>query len=364
MAAVSPTNRRRWWPAWIVGAILLLAPPSPASADTVEDGQWYVNFLALGDAQKITKGAGVIVGVLDTGVGRHPDLSGDVLNGADARIGGTDRDGRNDRDGHGTRMAGLIGGNGRVRGVAPEATILPVKVMTVGEAYGSIAEGINWAVDHGAKVLCIAIHAGEPALDDEAAIRRAIRSDVVVVAGAGNADGAEGVGYPAAYDGVVAAGGVDRNGRHADISVSGDKIVLSAPSDDISSTEPGGKYSIGTGTSDATALIAGAAALVRAKFPELSAEEVIHRLTYTADDKGPAGRDDEYGYGVVNIVNALSADVPPLRPAAGTSPQAEGKSAGDLSTGTVVAIVTAVLVVVTLLAVLIILGRRSRARAT
>ncbi len=83
---------------------------------------------------------------------------------------------------------------------------------------------------------------------------------------------------------------------------------------------------MGTGTSGATAIIAGAAALVRAKYPDLSATEVIHRLTATADDKGPPGRDDEYGYGVVNLVRALTANVPPLTPS--TSPTAASDSTG------------------------------------
>ncbi|GHJ10188.1 hypothetical protein TPA0907_45550 [Micromonospora humidisoli] len=81
---------------------------------------------------------------------------------------------------------------------------------------------------------------------------------------------------------------------------------------DIYSTSINGKYRKGTGTSDATAIVAGAAALVRSKYPYLPAAEVVHRLTATAVDKGPPGRDDEYGYGVIDLVAALTADVPPL----------------------------------------------------
>lgn len=85
-----------------------------------------------------------------------------------------------------------------------------------------------------------------------------------------------------------------------------------APAVDIYSTSYGGKYSKGTGTSSATAIVAGAAALIRSKYPDLPAAEVAHRLTATAVDKGPPGRDDEYGYGVIDLVAALTADVPPL----------------------------------------------------
>jgi subtilisin family serine protease len=87
--------------------------------------------------------------------------------------------------------------------------------------------------------------------------------------------------------------------------------MLSAPAVDITSTGIAGTYLHGTGTSNATAIIAGAAALVRAKYPKMSATEVIHRLTATAIDKGDPGRDDLYGYGIVNLVGALTADVPP-----------------------------------------------------
>jgi subtilisin family serine protease len=107
---------------------------------------------------------------------------------------------------------------------------------------------------------------------------------------------------------------VDQNGAHASVSVAGPQVVLAAPAVDIVSTGLQHSYRKANGTSDATAIIAGAAALVRAKFPDLSAAEVVHRLTATADDKGPPGRDDEYGYGVLNIVKALTADVPPLAP--------------------------------------------------
>ncbi|RGC66280.1 Subtilisin DY [Micromonospora sp. MW-13] len=85
-----------------------------------------------------------------------------------------------------------------------------------------------------------------------------------------------------------------------------------APAVDIYSTSIDGKYRKGTGTSDATAIVAGAAALVRSKYPDLPAAEVAHRLTATAVDKGPPGRDDEYGYGVLDLVAALTADVPPV----------------------------------------------------
>ncbi|GAA1795805.1 type VII secretion-associated serine protease mycosin [Luedemannella flava] len=310
------TLSRRWRRYPVAALVVLLANlvhALPAAAETVEGGQWYVDFLDLDSAHKISQGRSVTVAIIDSGVGVHPDLAGRVLSGTDARVGGNDPDGRNDEDGHGTGMAGLVVGHGRVRGVAPAATVLPVKISN-GVGYASLAPGIEWAIDHGATVISISLGVSRSGISDEMAVRRAIEAGVVVVASVGNTDEDHLVAYPAAYDGVVAVGGVDREGNHAKISVRSDRIVLAAPSDKISVTEPNGKYTIATGTSNSTALVAGAVALVRAKFPDLSAEEVIHRLTYTADDKGPTGRDDEYGYGVVNIVKALTADVPPLHP--------------------------------------------------
>jgi subtilisin family serine protease len=118
--------------------------------------------------------------------------------------------------------------------------------------------------------------------------------------------------------------------------VTGPEIDVVAPAVDIYSTSIGGKYRKGTGTSDATAIVAGAAALIRSKYPYLPAAEVAHRLTATAIDKGPPGRDDEYGYGVIDLVAALTADVPPLgfesanaSPSAGPSTTAVAQPDGD-----------------------------------
>jgi subtilisin family serine protease len=138
----------------------------------------------------------------------------------------------------------------------------------------------------------------------------------------GNRPDVNGVRYPAAYPGVIAAAGVDRKGNHAELSVNGPEVVLAAPAVEITSTGRNGRYRVGTGTSDATAIIAGAAALVRAKYPSLSAAEVVHRLTATADDRGPPGRDEQYGFGVLNLVRALTADVPPLSPTPSAPPTA------------------------------------------
>jgi type VII secretion-associated serine protease mycosin len=305
--------------------VLLFSPPMPANADDLTDGQWYSGFLKLAAAQRLTTGTGVTVAVIDSGIdASHPDLKGRVVAGADFSAGGqvSTGDGLGDSDGHGTQMAGLIVGHGKVRGVAPGSVVISVRdrVKKIGSA-SRIAEAVRWATGSGADVISISSGVDDdPRLRD--AIHDALTAGIVVVAAAGNSNVDSSVRYPAAYPGVVAACGVNRRGEHSAISVVGPELVLCAPSDNVSSTYPNSRYALGVGTSESTALIAGAAALVRARFPNLSGPEIVHRLTATAADAGGSGRDDVYGYGVVNIVDALTKDVPPLTASASSTGQA------------------------------------------
>ncbi|WP_435821698.1 type VII secretion-associated serine protease mycosin [Micromonospora parva] len=299
--------------------VVAVAPPTPTSgaATLIRREQWHLDYLKIHEVQNISRGMGVVVAVPDTGVDPHPDLRRNLLPGRDFILGGNG-DGRRDSDSHGTSMAGLIaahgqGGNIGALGIAPEANILPIFTSPPsGEGEpDDLAEGIEYAISNGADVISISSVGGSSSRLREA-IRGALDADIIIVAGVGNLPRDQSVGYPASEEGVIAVGGVDRAGRHAAISVTGPKIDVVAPAVDIYSTSYGGKYSKGTGTSSATAIVAGAAALIRSKYPYLPAREVAHRLTATAVDKGPPGRDDEYGYGVIDLVAALTADVPPL----------------------------------------------------
>lgn len=307
---------------------------SPASADAVREGQWYFTVLDVNGAQKITRGNGVVVAVVDTGVwAGHPDLHDAVLPGFDTApiYAG---DGREDQQGHGTSMAGLIAGRGHdgskgIVGIAPDATILPVKIPL--EQFASAGEtttGIKWATEHGAKVMNLSF-SSEGSRSMEAAVAAAQAADIVVVAGSGNRGKTESRPNPGAYDGVLTVGSVDRDNVVTDFSITGPQVDLVAPGVDITSpyTQADGGYFTGYGTSQSTAIVSGAAALVRAKFPQLSAAEVIHRLEATAIDKGAPGRDDQYGYGVLNIMGALTADVPPLQ--TGGAQPASSAAAGE-----------------------------------
>ncbi|WBB57412.1 type VII secretion-associated serine protease mycosin [Verrucosispora sp. WMMD573] len=303
--------------------ILPLAPPTaahsrqtPDDPDRVRTDQWHLPYLRVQDVHEETQGEGVTVAVVDTGVDPHPDLRGNLLPGTDLLEGGG-RDGRRDITGHGTGMAGIIAAHGRsantgALGIAPEAKILPVRCLN-SELEGNVdclASAIEYSIRAGADIISISAGGGaSPQL--LRALGAARSSDVVIVAAAGNQPRNSDVPYPAASDDVIAVGGIDRRGSIAEISTIGSSVDIAAPAVDIFSTSIRSRYRKGTGTSGAAAIVAGAAALVRAKYPYLPADEVAHRLTATAIDKGPPGRDDQYGYGVIDLVAALTADVPP-----------------------------------------------------
>jgi type VII secretion-associated serine protease mycosin len=336
-------------------------------ADSVRDAQWHLKFLNVAEAHRYSQGAGVVVAVVDSGVdASSPDLAGNVAAGTETFVGNNGGNGWTDTDGHGTTMAGLVAAHGHgaagtdgALGIAPKATILPVRDGTVREAI-AVGSGVAWATEHGARVISISSGGDNRDRGTQEAVEEAIAHDVVVVASVGNTPGAAQVEYPAAYPGVVAVAGVDRNGNHAAVSVTGPEVVLSAPAVDIVSTALDHQYRPGTGTSAATAIVAGAAALVRAKFPNLSAAEVIHRLTATATDKGPQGRDDQYGYGIVNLVAALTADVPPLPASPSPSHSATTAAPRKSSNAPWAGLLVVFAVLLVLVAVGVVVARRRR----
>jgi type VII secretion-associated serine protease mycosin len=328
----------------LLGIAVAVVPGAPAHAETIRQQQWHLRALQIDQVHRITKGAGVVVAVLDTGVeANHPDLRGRVLKGAGF---GEAAGSTLDYDGHGTGMAGTIaakgGGANHALGIAPAAKILPGRISVKDTATSSaINDGIRWATDQGAKVINISFAADARALDSMyRAVEYALSKDVVIVAGAGNRpDGHRTVGHPASIPGVVAVGATDRSGALWSGSVTGPQLAIAAPGVRVvtSSSRRGGSktgYGAGTGTSSATAVVAGAVALIRSRYPDMKAPDVINRLLATADDAGPNGRDDQYGFGRLDILGALTADVRrvsanPLGSPAGASPQAGAASDAD-----------------------------------
>jgi subtilisin family serine protease len=173
----------------------------------------------------------------------------------------------------------------------------------------SEADAIEWAATHKASIISFSA-ATAPSLRLQAAIETAAANDVLVVAATGNKGQDVVSAYPAAMPGVLAVGATDQTGKHAAFSIPNKHVQICAPGVEIEAARPNDAYAIGRGTSYSTAIVSGAAALVRSKFPNLSAQEVIQRLTSTATDIGPPGRDDQCGYGLLNIVAALTAPAP------------------------------------------------------
>lgn len=281
-----------------------------------------------------TRGAGVLVAVIDSGVDTdQPQLSrpGKVLPGRDfyspGRLPATF-----DCESHGTEVASIIAADPvpgvGFHGIAPDARILPVRV-TDRELNGQgeilqidpqeVADGIRYAVDQGARVLNLSLAGSTdlPAVRD--AVGYAVSRDVVVVAAAGNQqqDGTtELPSYPAAYPGVLGVGAIDINGARVSSSQIGPYVGIVGPGAGVLAATRIAGQSYVDGTSFATAFVSGAAALVRAAWPQLSAAEVIQRLEATASPARGGRASEEYGAGVVDPYRAVTDQLDPRAPTA------------------------------------------------
>ncbi len=201
-------------------------------------------------------------------------------------------------------------------GLAPDARILPVRVLDAENRYDDaliVAKGVRWAVDNGAKVINLSLGGSGDSAALAAAIDYAFARDVVVVACTGNlATSPEAkVWYPAREPGVIAVSGLERNSDNLwSGAITGRATVLTAPASGLVGARPPGGYWRVQGTSFAAPLVAATAALVRSRYPQMSAGDVVNRLLVTARDIGPTGRDERFGYGLVDPVAALTAEVP------------------------------------------------------
>jgi type VII secretion-associated serine protease mycosin len=319
----------------LLPAVPVSSPVGTAHADEIRDEQW--KFLTQMNVQRAwnrTKGQGVTVAVLDSGVDAgQKDLTGTVTTGPDLTRGANPAGVAPARL-HGTNMASIIAGHGHgsgrrdgVIGVAPEARLLSVRVILEDEEPGFaffntneryddvIAKGIRYAVDHGAGVINMSLGKSFPTKKERQAVGYAIAHGVVVVAAAGNEGASRNArrrgyapySFPASFPGVISVAAVNSDHRHAGFSNRNSAVVVSAPGVHIIGAGPGGSYWVGDGTSPASAFVSGVVALVRSKYPKLSPALVSQAIVASTAHRPGGGYDSGVGFGEVDAAAALTA---------------------------------------------------------
>jgi len=329
-------RRSAWRAAWLalLGLTLLAARPAISSAQTVGE---LVRSADLTTLQSIgvpgawthTRGTGVTVAVLDTGVDASAaDLAGSVTVGPDYTA-GANPPGYQPPHFHGTYICSIIAGHGSgpgratgMLGVAPQAHILSIRVILDDTEPGfavyngnaafddAIANGINYAVAHGASVINMSLGSSDASRSMREAIANAVAHGVVIVAAAGN-DGTPGGGftrysYPAAFTGVISVAAVGPAGNRASFSDRNSSVVVSAPGIRVDGAGPAGEYFTGDGTSPASAFVAGVAALIRSAYPHLTPVRVMQAIVTSTTRRPPGGYGPGVGFGEVNAAAALT----------------------------------------------------------
>ncbi|MEV0389882.1 S8 family serine peptidase [Nonomuraea sp. NPDC050643] len=313
----------------LTAALLVLTSPA---ADPVRDQQqWVLDALNIEQAWTVTKGEGVTVAVVDSAVDTEvKELKGRVTAGPDMSSGAVERKLPPGR--HGTAMAGLIAGSGEddgLVGVAPGARILSLPMMTDDEpdtafppmeddeisAESPLARALRYATNHGAQVVSMSIGSYGPVRSEREAVSYALGKGVVLIAAVGN-DGQtdyakeKGTSYwsfPAGYPGVIGVAATDKQGKRATFSSDNLSVLVGAPGVEVPVVKRKGGYELSEGTSSAAALVAGVAALVKARYPHLPPEQVAQALASSARGRPAAGYDDQTGFGVVDAAAALNA---------------------------------------------------------
>jgi len=272
---------------------------------------WGVQYIGADACWQKTRGQGVRVAVIDTGIeGDHPDLKANVKGGINVMTPGTSY---YDDNGHGTHVAGIIAAadNGTgIIGVAPEAELFAVKILDQrgeGSALGVI-RALDWCMQNRIDIANMSFGTDQYSRAMEEAIKTARRNGILIVAAAGN-DGVPGtVDYPALFDETVAVTAVDQRGKLASFSSIGPEVDLAAPGSNIISTYRWGTYSRLNGSSMAAAYISGAAALLKAKYPGEDVNQLHRRLMSGA--RPLKGSDKKLtGAGIVRVDASLESSL-------------------------------------------------------
>jgi subtilisin family serine protease len=296
--------------------LTLSSTAAPADSGALRESEWALDYLKADRAWEVSRGQGVTVAVIGTGVdASHPDLKGRVIKGADLADYATG-DGTRDQgeaEVQGTHAAGIIAGTGRnfggdgLYGLAPDARVLPIRVFRdKAPVVAATASGIRHAAREGAQVINVTVSFSEPSEELRTAVEYASQSNALVVAGAGdNGKSGSAATYPAAYPGVVSVSAIDKKSKIWPDSHQGRDVILAAPGVDILTTDRSGEYWTGSGTGLAASWVAASAALVRAEHPRWNVARVIENLTDSASGHNYPTRNDRIGLGIVAPASAL-----------------------------------------------------------
>lgn len=290
--------------------------------DVGYEAQWGLQIIHANEVWSVSTGANVLVAVVDSGSGPNVDLSVNLLPGRSI-IRGRSVDGANDVDpnGHGTHVAGIIAAQANndigVAGVAPDAKILPIRVLdSNGDgSEADVALAIRYAVELGARVINLSLGGIGQTEPLQSAIQYAVDKNVLVIAAAGNAGPNAATTYPAGNDLTLAVTAIDQTMGSPTFTQRGDYIDVTAPGVGICSTirtgsrvdasracaNAGEPYITMSGTSMATAFVSGVAALIMSAKPTMTAMQVREVIVATATDIGEIGRDTTFGAGLVNV---------------------------------------------------------------
>lgn len=273
---------------------------------------WGVSLVQAPQVWSLTKGEGVKIAILDTGVDpNHPDLKDNIKKGKNFTT--TNTSDFVDRQGHGSHCAGIIAAIDNsigVVGVAPKSELYIGKVLG-DDGSGSIQpiiEGINWAIAEQVDIISMSLGCSiDPGQSFHDAIKKAHEAGIVIVAATGNEN--THVGWPAAYEETIAVGAVNQSLEHATFSNFGSEVDVSAPGVDIYSTYKNGSYAKLSGTSMATPMTAGVIALVLSYLKKIgraaTPDQIMKLVQERSVDLGATGDDDSFGNGLINVFKLI-----------------------------------------------------------